>query len=244
MKRIFTTALLLLFAPLLALAQGDAQGHLTVVTNPPGAEVTLEGDMVLASVSPASFTYPVMGEYKLIVRKNGYETYKSNILVDPRSAQEVAVDLSPRTAFKATIRSMVLPGWGQFYSGRKTRGTIFTSLFAGALIAFAAVDADYQDKKDVFDDRLVAYDEAVTQQLPHDVLQNRHLALVDAQNAAYDAEDDRRTTAGLVFGVWALGVLDAIFFTPDERATFSVKGISLTPTQDNGRFGLSLTKGF
>jgi len=226
------------------MAQGGDASRFTVTTNPPGAEVVLKGDMEISAVSPASFAYPLMGDYRLVVKKQGFETYKTRILVDPQSPQQVNVDLSPRTAFKATARSMLVPGWGQFYSGRKTRGTILGTLFAGALVAYLGINSDFHDKDDVFRERLGEYDAAVAQGLSYDLLSVRYQALVKAQSAAYNAEDDRRVAIAAVAGIWGLNVLDAMLFSPGERATFTVKGISLAPSSNNGSPGLTLSKAF
>ena len=226
------------------MAQGSGASQLTITTNPPGAEVVLKGDMELSAVSPASFTYPLMGEYRLVIRKQGFETYKTQILVNPQTPQQVSIDLSPRTAFKATVRSMLVPGWGQFYSGRKTRGAILGSLFAGALIVYLNINSDFHDKDDLFGRRLSEYDAAVAQGLSYDVLRGRYLAMMSAHNAAYDAEDNRRVAIATVAGVWGLSVLDALLFSPGERATFSVKGISVAPLSNSGSLGLTLSKAF
>lgn len=244
MKRNLTTALLLTLLPVWAMAQVGGANILTITTNPPGAEVVLKGDLELSAVSPAGFTYPLMGEYRLVVRKQGFETYKTRILVNPQSPQQVSIDLSPRTAFKATVRSMLVPGWGQFYSGRKSRGAVLGSLFAGSMILYLSINSDFHDKDDLYRERLSDYDAAVVQGLSYDVLRGRYRLMVDAHNAAYDAEDNRRVAIATVAGVWGLSVLDALLFSPGEKAAFSVKGISLAPSSTSGSLGLTLSKAF
>mgnify|MGYP001198698101 CR=1 FL=1 len=48
----------------------------------------------------------------------------------PDSVKET---VSPKGAF---LRSMVLPGWGQFYNGRPIKGSLFAAAEAGSVVAF------------------------------------------------------------------------------------------------------------
>jgi hypothetical protein len=41
--------------------------------------------------------------------------------------------VSPRGAL---LRSMVLPGWGQFYNGRPFKGSLYAAVEAGSVVAF------------------------------------------------------------------------------------------------------------
>ena len=45
----------------------------------------------------------------------------------------IEVPSSPRGAL---LRSMVLPGWGQFYNGRPIKGSLFAAAEAGSVVAF------------------------------------------------------------------------------------------------------------
>ena len=49
---------------------------------------------------------------------------------------------------------------------------------------------------------------------------------------------------GAVIGVWCLNLLDALFFFPEERTTFSVKGLAVGSAAQPGEVGLSISMGF
>jgi len=41
-----------------------------------------------------------------------------------------------RSPTKAMVRSLVLPGWGQFYNGKKLKGTLVAATEVGSVVAF------------------------------------------------------------------------------------------------------------
>ena len=225
-------------------AQGVSVAGLSVVTTPPGAEVLLDGEADLSGISPVTFTYPAIGEYQLTIRKYGYETYKTRILIDPSKPQEIAVELKPKTTVKAVLRSAIFPGWGQRYTSQKGKGTFFNVLFVGSAVALFSTNSKFNDRRDDYDRSVTAYDNAVASGATYAELSNRFSAMNQAQAKAYDAETNRRIAAGIVVGVWGLNVLDALLFSPGERATFSIKGLSIAPTGDDGGFKVSLSRAF
>lgn len=215
-----------------------------VITSPPGAQVRVDGEADLAGISPLTFTYPLLGDYELTVKKYGYEDYRTRLMLDPAHPQQLNVELSPKTGLKAALRSAVIPGWGQRYNDHKTRSFVFASLFTGALVVFLTVDQDFRDREDDYLVRMGEYDDALLRGASMDELSARYGALVSAQEVAYDAESDRRIALGALVGIWGLNVLDAFLSVPDERATFAIKGVSVTPSAGTDGVQLTLSKAF
>lgn len=204
---------------------------LTVISNPNGALVELKGVANLAGLSPVFFSQGIPGRYELRVSKTGYETYHTTVRISGDRVEQVDVRLDPKSRGKAAIRSLLWPGWGQFYSGQKTKGVVMTGL---ALVSGAAVflaETDYQDKKDDFDVIQARYQDALTNGsstiLP--VLRTR---LEVAQADAYDAESLRRAAIGGAIAVWSIGFLDALFFFPDASGRITVRDVVITPESD------------
>ena len=244
-KRIFVILFVcLLVAAASSYAQQSGATGLVVRTTPPGAEVQLDGEAVVTGISPTFFQQQLIGEYKVKVKKYGYENYSTKIILDPTKQMEIAIKLSPKTRFKAAARSLFIPGWGQRYADEKFKGCAFTILAAGAVTGYLIANDDFNDKYDTYESRLDAFDRARNSGASYAELQVLQRELEDAQGTAYDAENFRRVMIGAVVGVWALNVFDALFFFPSEGATFSVKGMSLAPTADGKSFGLTLTHSF
>jgi hypothetical protein len=230
LKRILATALLSIVLPSCAFCQEAVGGHLTVTSEPPGAEIFLRGDAALTGVTPSIFSQGLIGDYQLTLRKRGYENYSTRLVLDPFQKQQLSVSLVPKTRIKAAARSVFIPGWGQRYADKKTKGFVFTLLSLSSVAAFVVADQDFSDKFDTFEKRRSEFDEALTTPgTSRDELERQLRLLNDAQDEAYDAENIRRVTIATAIGVWALNVLDALVFFPEEHGTFSVKGLSLVP---------------
>jgi hypothetical protein len=237
LKRILTLVTLLLTLSGAATAQTSADAGvaagIVIRTSPPGAEVVLEGDAVVTGITPATIRYPLIGPYKLTIKRSGYEKYKSDLVLNPSQQLQLDISLSRKTPIKAAVRSMFLPGWGQNYSEQKTKAFAFTMLFAGAVTTYFIADHRFDDKEETFLTRQREYDDAVTDGASYTELSRR-----------LDAENVRRIGIGLVVGVWGLNVLDALFFTPTDKAVVTVKGISVAPSTEPDQFGIQLTKSF
>ena len=74
--------------------------------------------------------------------------------------QKQSYDFNARTPVNAALRSLILPGWGQFFNGQKTKGYILGAIAlscAGASIVtyqLALKDWDDYEKKGIPDDPL------------------------------------------------------------------------------------------
>lgn len=79
-----------------------------VITDPPGALVTINDEEV--GVSPVKFSFTWYGDYDIILRKPGYETLKTNFRVHAPWHQYPPIDLVTETMLPFMIRDEhVLP---------------------------------------------------------------------------------------------------------------------------------------
>ncbi len=218
-----------IFLPLSVCAQQPG-GSFTVNSNPTGAEVLLKGDLIISGVSPVSFTQGLQGRYRVIVRKYGYETYKSSVYLQPEKEMNLTIQLKPKTRFKALARSFLIPGWGQIYSEQKFKGGCFFVLTAGAVAAFFIADADYDDKVFHYENTLSRYQRATFSAEQRNIFQELKIA----RSEAYDAESIRRITIGAAIAVWGLNILDLLFSFPEEHGSYFVNSLTLKPDLDNG----------
>ncbi len=244
LKRNLTTILVCLLVPWAVQAQDVPAGNITVRSTPPGAEVTLKGDATVTGVTPTTFSQTLIGAYQVELCRYGYEKYTTHMTLDPSKQLALDITLVPKTRLKAAARSLFIPGWGQRYGDQKTKGFFFTVLAAGSVATYLILDNRFRDKFDEFEARRNAFDSARAAGGSYADLQTLQQSLASAQKTAYDAENVRRISIGAVVGLWAFNVLDALLFFPEERGTFTVKGVSVKPTAGNGTFGLALTRGF
>lgn len=240
LKRILTLLLIISIIPSIVFAQVKSAGKLTIQSFPEGASVKLVGDVIVKGVAPAIFRQPLIGNYKLIVSKAGYERYETKLILNPYQPLVVNVQLSPKTRFKSFSRSMFIPGWGQRYSGKKFKGYLFTVLSLGAAASYLIADNKFDDKFDTFNRLTREYDDLTVLSEK----QSFYPRLVSAQQDAYDAEDVRRITVGTVIGIWSLNLLDALFFFPDNRTGVSIKTLSVNPLYKSEVSGIQISMKF
>ncbi|MBU8934081.1 MAG: PEGA domain-containing protein [candidate division Zixibacteria bacterium] len=243
LKRTLATVVFLLGWSTLCWAQSTTQGNLTVRSNPPGAQVILSGDAVVSGITPARFGHLMVGDYKLTVMKHGYEDYSTRLVLDPSKPLAVDISLVPKTRLKAVARSFFIPGWGQKYTTQNRKAFLLAGLAVGAGISYYLADKSFDDKYEVYEYRLAERDSVAVHGNISELL-SLQAGLDAAQNEAYDAENVRRATIGLAIGIWVINLIDVLFFFPEERGIFSVKGLTLEPTAGTDRVGLAITTGF
>lgn len=240
LKRILATILILSLVAGMSRAQAVPMGDVSVTSTPTGAIATLSGEAVVTGVTPVRFRHLLVGEYRLDVRMYGYETHTSRVALDPARPLEIAVTLTPKTRFKAALRSMVIPGWGQRYSGQRSKAFAFALFSAGSAVAVLIADRNFDNDYDVYQTRLREYDAATT----YEEQKRLHPGLIAAQNDAYDAENVRRITMGVAIGVWGFNLLDALVLFPSRQSGIRIKGLTLAPTANFQQVGLSLVTRF
>ncbi|MBN2227064.1 MAG: PEGA domain-containing protein [candidate division Zixibacteria bacterium] len=228
--------ILILLLPGMCWAQIGASGF-TVTSDPPGAEVMVQGALTVSGIAPVSFMQGLDGSFKVKVGKLGYETYTSKVMLQSGRAMSLAVSLTPKTAFKSSVRSLFVPGWGQFYSGRKVKGSMYMIMAAGALSAFLIANDEFLYREDLHDDLRTQYLAAET----YDERERLYPLLEEARRDAYDAENVRRITIGVTIAVWSINLLDALFLFPDRQDSFIVDKLAVQPNlqQGGGRIVLS-----
>lgn len=242
-RKSLVAVLVLLIIPSCVTAQTLMTGDLTVRSDPQGAFVKLEGGATVSGVTPARFRHLLIGDYELTLRKDGFETYKTIIELDPSKQMEMDIRLAPKTRFKTAVRSLFIPGWGQLYASKKTKGLAFFSLTILAGVGYLYADDEWSYRYDEFA-RLRDEFDSLSAEGNVEELQKMYPDFVLAQEKAHDAETVRRVVIGVGVGIWAFNVIDALFFFPKQRGTFTVKGLSLTPSASTEQVSLKLSMDF
>jgi hypothetical protein len=197
-----------------AVAQDES--GITITTNPSGATVYLRGELDLVANTPASLPTSISGRYRAEITRPGYETWKGDFTFIPGSSNSVAIELSRKTRMKAMLRSMLIPGWGQVYSGNKLRGYLITTGTVAAAAAVYHLDRRFDKKKADFELAQSNYNSAMA-------IEDRIAlkAISDQrQNDAYEAETDRNTVLVIGAAFWVYNIIDALLFFPESDAYF------------------------
>jgi len=202
---------LVLFSPG-AYGQSDRAQAIAITSSPPGCTVYLSGAYELVTTAPTTMYENLEGVYTVRAVRPGYEEWTSTVVFTPGLAQDLNIILTPKTRYKAAMRSLMFPGWGQYYAGEKAK----SFLWGGAIVASGVLgliyESRYQDRKDDWQAGLDRFEQATT----YDEKQQLRDEVFRLQERAYDAESDRRLAWGILGGVWALNFLDALILFPTE----------------------------
>jgi hypothetical protein len=223
-------------APLLA----QSGAVLEVNSDPPGTTISLDGEFKLAGVTPTVFSQPLTGKYELKATREGYETYKTNLYLTGGTPLKVNIKLAPKTRFKAFIRSLVIPGWGQFYADEKTRGVLFSMATLASGVVTLIAEEDFRDKRDAYDEVMERFNEERSIERKKAMEQEVN----SAREKAYDAETFRNVSLGVLVGVWAYNVLDAMIFFPNKKYESYVPRVSIDTDDSFSKVGLTLKFSF
>lgn len=119
-------------------------------------------------------------------------------------------ELDATTFWGAAGRSLVLPGWGHFYKGRKKRGYLFMGATALAVLNWFVADRAYQN----------AYDEYRATQIGELNLDQRigdgsdPLPFQQRFERAQSKASRANLALGILAGVWMAGIVDHVVVGP------------------------------
>ncbi len=223
MRSFLTCVLLVGLGSATALGQSATSGSVQIVSSPPGCTVYLTGETEIITTTPAQIPGGLRGTYLVHATRPGYERWHQAVVFDPGAPQTLAIDLVPKTRIKAAMRSLVIPGWGQFYAEEKGRGTFWGLSVLVSGVVGTIYELRYQDRKDEWEDGLDRFRDATSvsekEQVREEVLR--------LQDRAYDAESTRRLVWSITAGIWAANVVDALVFFPADKR---FAGLPLTAT--------------
>lgn len=216
-----------------------SEAGLVITSVPSGATVFLEGEYSLNATTPATIPLNLKGRYKIRALKEGYEGWSTSIWLDGTTPKLISINLAPKTRLKGTLRSAIVPGWGQYYYGEKKKSFLFSFATLGAAAAFVVADNDFSNKNDAYVFARNDYAAATNVEDKYRLKQT----LDEKQRQAYDAENVRRATLVLVGVAWGFNLLDAIVFFPSLKESLNISSsISIEP--ENRGIKLSLSKNF
>ncbi|TMQ70448.1 MAG: PEGA domain-containing protein [Candidatus Eisenbacteria bacterium] len=186
-------------------------GSLTVVSRPSGASCRVSGDRVVLGRTPITLGQVSPGRYDVRCTDPAFESWSRNVLVNGARDDTVWMSLRAKTRIRAVLSSVIVPGWGQFYTHRPTAGWLYLAASLGFLGGGLVAEREYENRLDR-------------------VAEARSLDQYQARVAHADEAWDVRTlmTGGAVT-IWALRAIDAAeHFPHGERERWSA-GIEARP---------------
>jgi hypothetical protein len=188
-------------------------GAFSLYSKPSGALIYVEGDYDFVGHTPCQLPFGLVGTYKVRALKRGYETWSTKVTLVGDRQNSLYIKLVSKSRFKAAWRSSLFPGWGQFYSNRKTKGVILGVLNTTSLLATINAYKNYEDAKDDYEQALSQYRRArIVDEIPR--LRKEMEKTAHEADQAYEL---RTAFAAATAILWAYNVLDAVFFFPQGQ---------------------------
>jgi hypothetical protein len=185
-----------------------AKGTLFLFPRPNDALVEINGERLRNISTTGLLLFP--GDYTLHARRPGYENFTRQLSIGPGEGLSLNVDLPPKTAKKALLRSLLFPGLGQRYAEKQTRFRLFSWLEATSLLGAVVSDLVFDVKIKDYHDRRRDY----LQALSEENLNATRQQMDDAYLRAESAETWRDAFVFAGAGIWLLNLLDAALLPP------------------------------
>ncbi len=218
LRRTTVPVLLALTLAALAALPSDVCAQTTgfvITSQPPGAVVELSGDLVLRGVTPWRLDRPLSGAYEVRAFKSGYEIWEGYTVLSASRSDSLSIRMTRKTPLKAGLRSAILPGWGQYYTGQGGKGAAFAIAEAAALAGVLWTDAQrpggpgglrrrgrgLRERRPDRRDRRGATPSCLRR---HDELNNWH--------------EQRKRWSYAAAAIWLANVLDASLLFPSRRS--------------------------
>ncbi|MFC1628845.1 PEGA domain-containing protein [Gemmatimonadota bacterium] len=207
-----------------------------------GAVATLVGrESYQAALNRAEESLSMMpGDYTLTVKAKGYSKYTSQINLADGDNQVVPITLRPKSRIVAGILS-VIPGMGQFYSGKSFMGFLMLAGVGGTLGATLGEKSNYDDILTEYEALQDQYSQATTTTQ----IQSLRSAIEDQHGVLTASRDKMNSTAMIMTVVWAVNILDAVALMPKLRP-IAAPGVQsdLSLGTREGRLSLTLSLSF
>ena len=242
---IFFTLFLILQMTIIAsflVGQSKRKSLVIIKSQPSGAMVYVNGENSFVGVTPFKISSNFRGVYNILAIKKGYEKKEHTYLFSGNERGILRLKLIPKTSAKAGIRSLIFPGWGQYYSERKSTAILLSLLQVGTTIKMINSIGDYNKAVDEYENAASIYEK------------NKNLyayreANWDVVAEKYNKADDRyykkQMWVMVTCSLWIYNVLDAIFFFPAfEKEIFNKALPNLSTNIQNGTTKLTLSLSF
>lgn len=185
-------------------------GSLTVLSRPANASYKLVGEQTFVGRTPATLQRGLAGRFEVQGFGPGYETWKKSMTLDGVTPDTVWMSLRRKSALLGAARSVVLPGWGQFYCERPARGWAF-ALSEGVTGIVALVSWRNEQRRE---------DDLSAAEARNHLFNNAasRTQVTNAQSSLEDAQQFTDQSVRVMIGIAALSVIEALVLGPPRPA--------------------------
>lgn len=181
------------------------------------------------------------GNYAIKFSSPGFETKEAQFFISPTAPIEQRISLVQKTKGKAFMRSLVLPGRGQWYSadedhgGRKITGIIFTGLTVASAVGSGYLWYNYSLNKTTFESSRNDY---LAQEVMSEIEAYKKI-MEDDHTTMSSAKTTASIMTGLFATIWISSALEAMLNFPKDYGVGA--SFSYDPTHEQNQLYLYKT---
>ncbi len=182
----------------------------TLLSNPPQAELRLDGALRLSGQSPLHLDEPLRGEFVLTAEKPGFVRQKARLVFPDNGGPAVPSGASPVNSFGGLIRTLALPGIGQWSEGQQGQGAVLFGSEAMAVGLLLKSDADVRKGQSEYD-LAVSRLSRDNSSLSDEDQVRLAVAVLRGQDLVENARSSRKRWAYMAAAAWGYAVVDQAF---------------------------------
>jgi TM2 domain-containing membrane protein YozV len=191
-----------------------------------------KGQLILSNLTPGSNVFinghenengfneisvPI-GIHLIKIEKFGYESKIFNYISQENQTKSFDGMLQKKTSGNALWRSIVFPGWGQFYQEKPIQTLVYPFLFVSGIGVSYLMINNYNKSVDDYDAAREIYLKAFSEE---DIIRTR-----SAMNEAYDDVESKEKTRNIAFiatgVIWLWNVVDTMIIPPEYEDKIEV----------------------
>ena len=181
---------------------------ITISSNPNGAYIEMTGEYLIRGVTPLKIPYILNGSYMIKANRYGFEKFSTRYDFSGQNRSSFKFNLTSKSRSKAALRSILFPGWGQYYSDRKFSATILSAMEIGSILYFIKKETDYNKIVTGYDKLLKRYK---NQNLSFENRESLKIKLIEEEKKADDAYEQRQRWIYMSVTIWIYNILDSMF---------------------------------
>ncbi|MBZ0268161.1 hypothetical protein K8I85_08390 [bacterium] len=196
------------------------------------SRIRLEGREEINGVSPLRVPGPLKGEFWLSAWGPGAELQRGRVEVQLDGNGAGILSYGRRGFGETVLQSLLYPGLVQHGQGQEGKGYYMGTAAAVGVIGTLVAEVELWRQRDLVEKADREYHAAATSSERHDLLNIRQDRREDRDHAV-----DRRTVWAIgTATVWGVGLLDAVFFSPDFRVRSVAEGSMTLGMKRKSRF--------
>ena len=193
-------------------------GWLSISGIPTGSMINIDNS---TQTAPISFLELGRGKYSYKVSKTGFESQKGQVSIIPKKHKDLKLILHPLDRKTAVLRSILFPGFGQYYTENTKKGLIFSGLTIAGVSLIVNELNNYSEKTKIVDYSYSEYINAVD-----DISEKASIYQADFDNQQKSLYAIGGYSA-VVVSLWIWNVIDAKKSIPSVFSNISDVKVSI-----------------